>query len=159
MALNPTDIEVLEIAYEASTNLGQQLSSQAVFSKLQGISEDEYYESLEIMERGGYLERAREKAPRPPHFSLTSRGVLQKLEEDGQFRRIQIEVEEAIVDKSVLKISEISSTVNHPPLAVEAIVEMLEGRGDIRVRPAVDGSGEISQVSATIKRRVKDGDY
>jgi DNA-binding PadR family transcriptional regulator len=159
MALNPVDIEVLEAAWKSSSAMNQQLNSQTVLSTLNGVSEDEFYDSLEIMERSGYVKRSREIAPRPPSFSLTSRGVLKQLEELGELRRIQIEVEQAIADKPDSTQSEIVAQTNHPPLVVAAFIDMLEGRGDIGVRRGIDGTVKISQVNAALRRRVKDGDY
>jgi hypothetical protein len=159
MALNPVDIEVLEVAWKSSNAVNQQLNSQAVLSTLPGVSEDDFYDSLEIMERSGYVKRSREIAPRPPSFSLTSRGVLKHLEELGEVRLIQIDVEQAIAEKPDSTQSQIVTKTNHPPLGVAAIIDMLEDQGDIRVRRGIDGTVKISQVNAALRRRVKDGDY
>lgn len=159
MALNPVDIEVLEVAWKSSSAVNQELKSPAVLSSLHGVSEDDFYDSLEIMERSGFVERSREVAPRPPTFSLTWRGVIRQLEELGQFRLIQIDVEQAIIDKPDSTQSEIVVKTNHPPLAVAAIIDMLETQGDIRVRRGIDGTVKVAQVNATLRRRVKDGDY
>jgi hypothetical protein len=159
MALNPVDIEVLEEAFKMSKSINQQLNSREVYAKLHGVSEDDFYDSLEIIERNGYIERSRQIAPRPPSFSLTSRGVLKQLEEIGNLRVIQIEVEEAIARKPKSTQSEIAIQVNHPPIFVAAVIDMLERNGDIRVRRGVDGSVEIAEVHATLRRRVKDADY
>jgi len=111
------------------------------------------------MDRHGYIEKNREIAQRPPGFSLTWRGVLKNLEEMGQLRRIQVEVEEAIVNRPNAKQSEIATEVNHSPMTVAAIIDMLEARGDIRVNRTVDGNVAIAQVTATLRRRVKEVDY
>ncbi len=159
MALNPIDIEVLEAAWKLSSAVNQQLNSQGVLSSLRDVPEDDFYDSLEIMERSGYVQRSREIAPRPPHFSLTSRGVLKQLEELGELRRIQIDVEQAITDKPDSTQAEIVTKTNHPLLAVAAVIDMLEGQGDIRVRHGIDGTVKVSQVNTALRRRVKDGDY
>jgi len=159
MALNPIDVEVLETAWEMSNAVNQQLNSREVLAKLQGISEDDFYDCLEIMERRGYLRRSREIAARPPSFSLTSQGVLKQLEENGELLELQIDVDKALTVKPKTTQSEIVSQINHPPLSVAAIIEMLEQNGDIRVRRGVDGSVSITEVHAALRRRVQDGDY
>jgi DNA-binding MarR family transcriptional regulator len=159
MAINPVDIEVLDAAWKATKAANQQLNSRTLFSELRNVSEDDFYDSLEILERKGYVKRSREIAPRPPTFSLTSSGILKWLQENGDFTIIQIDVEEAIAKKPDSTEAEIVTVTNHSAVSVAAIFDMLEGRGDIRVRRTLDGNVQIASVSATLRRRVSDSDY
>ena len=56
MALNPADRKVLKTALEMSSVANEPLNSEAVRSKVGDLNEDDFYDSLEIMEGGGLVE-------------------------------------------------------------------------------------------------------
>jgi hypothetical protein len=152
MAINPVDQKVLKTAFQLSNVANEPLNSEAVRSKV-GISEDEFYDSLEIMERDGLIERSREIARRPPWFFLRSRGVLELLEQNGQRAAIQTAVENAIIAKPDSTLSDIAATIGQRPLIVEAIVETLENQGDIDVQRGLGAELQIRHVHASLRRR------
>src|SRR5437763_16776925 len=97
MALNPVDREVLNTAFGMSSAANEPLDPDAVRSKLEGINEDDFYVSLEIMEGDGLIKTRRKLARRPSNFCVTSRVVCQLLHEHGQRPAIQAAVEHAIL--------------------------------------------------------------
>ena len=156
MALNPVDRKVLKTAQEMSSVASEPLNSEAVRSKLGDVNEDDFYDSLEIMEGVGLVERSREIAPRPPWFHMTSRGVVELLDENGQIANVQAAVEKAIVSKPNSTLSDIAEIVGQPPLIVEAIVETLENRGDIDVQRGLGDELQITRAHAALRRRVQE---
>jgi hypothetical protein len=153
MALNPVDRNVLKTAFEMSNRANEPLNSEAVRSKLEGINEDQFYDSLEIMEGSGLVETSREIARRPPYFLLKSRGIVELLDENGQRPAVQSAVEKAIMSKPDSTLSEIAGAVGQPSVVVEAIIESLESQGDIDVQRGLGAEPQISRIHATLRRR------
>jgi predicted ArsR family transcriptional regulator len=154
MALNPLDWNVLKTAFQMSNRADDALNSEAVRSKLQGLGEDQFYESLEIMEASGLVQRSREIAARPPYFFLKSRGIVELLDKDGIRQEIQTAVEKAIVSKTDSTLTDIAATVGQSPIVVQAIMETLENQGDIDIQRGLGAEPRIGRIHATLRRRV-----
>ena len=139
-----------------SHRANEALNSEDVRAKLVGIDEEQFYDSLEIMEDSGLVERSREIALRPPHFFLKSRGIIEFLEENGERPAVQSAIEKAIISKPDSTLSEIAGAVGQTPLITEAIIETLENQGDIDVRRGLGAEPQISRVHAALRRRVEE---
>jgi hypothetical protein len=156
MALNPVDREVLNTAFGMSSAANEPLNPDAVRSKLDGINEDDFYVSLEIMEGDGLIATSRKITRRPSNFWVTARGVVKLLDENGQRPAIQAAVEKAIVTKPNSTLSDIAGAVAQSPLIVAAIVETLEKLGEIDVQRGVGLEFQISSVHAALRQRVQE---
>jgi hypothetical protein len=155
MALNPVDREVLNTAFGMSSAANEPLNPDAVRLKLNGINEDDFYVSLEIMEGDGLIATSRKITRRPSNFWVTPQGVVKLLDENGQRPAIQAAVERAIVTKPNSTLSDIAGAVAQSPLIVAAIVETLEKQGEIDVQRGVGFEFQISGVHAALRQRVQ----
>lgn len=117
------------------------------------IPQEEFFESLEILDRKGYIKAGRNAGVRGiPFFSITSYGF-------DRYARVYIDNYDSVLKSVVSQIvnhnkkdnSSISTSLNQPQMIVDHFLEVLERKRLIKVVRHLGGT-RISDVSPELRR-------
>lgn len=158
--LSKIDMLVLKASCENSIDVGGPfVGTSSILKALEdtGISQEQVYESLEILKEKYFIDAQIELGSSGiDFFSITTYGfetfayVFMK-DFDGFVNNILV----AIVNRNLSGNDEISKHLNIPQAIVDYVLDILEKRGYIRLIKTISGSIEIIEVSVSGKRAAR----
>ena len=168
----PTLTRIDNLILKFSCELADDKSSEYIFSEdipiIQqkiDIHEDEFYESLDILDSRGYIEADRRVGSRNMHdFKITLFGYEEYAEAYiDNYSSIIESVGAEIVNLNARQSKAISNTINQPLMLVNHILEMFESRNFVQISRMVgDGDGSnlrIYSVSPELKRGLSESNF
>lgn len=161
--MDPDDEKVLAIACEYAINQANRFCSTkdviSLASKKHSLSSDDINDSLEILDRKGYIELSKVIGEPPPMIKIQSFGLDQYLKhyEPGYSANLTI-VATAVCnleDGSLQDIYKQHSSI--PELVIEHLLKILEDRGYISLSEFLGGQILFHSLSPELKRLVMRG--
>ena len=157
-SLTKVDSLVLKLSCEKAIEIGypyKPIDTESILEQVSSldIPPEEFFESLEILDRKGYIKAGRNAGVRGiPFFSITSYGF-------DKYARVYIDNYDSVLKSVVSQIvnhnkkdnSSISASLNQPQMIVDHFLEVLERKRLIKVVRHL-GTPRILDVSPELKR-------
>jgi hypothetical protein len=158
--LSKIDMLVLKASCENSIEVGHAfVSTSSILKTLadSGVSQEQVYESLEILEDNYFIKAERDLGSEGINFfRITTYGfenfahVFMK-----GFDSLVNHMLTAIVNKDLSTNKEISQHFNIPRAVTDYVLDILESRGYVQLVKTIDGSVDVLEVSAAAKRAAR----
>lgn len=153
------DTIILKLACEKAIGIDSPLIETLSISeelKSKDIPDGELKDSLEVLDKNGYIEIFRELGADIPDFKITPYGF-------DEYARAYMSGYDKIIESIAFQIvnsnkednKSISESLNQPLMVVDHILDLLESKGYITQAKAI-GLTEIVDVSPTLKRKLRE---
>jgi hypothetical protein len=157
--LNRIDSLVLKLSCDAVVRTGDKLVNPGeVFSRdgIPTVPEQELIDSLEVLNHGGYIKLHRLLNAGPSPFQLTTFGFDAYAraciaDYQGKITRVAA----TIVNKGLESNDAIQADTGEPKFIVNHILDVLEGRGQIKQAKTLGGQSHIHYVSPLLRRALE----
>lgn len=154
--LSKLDNVVFDLACSHIIDIGyNQISAVDLFQSMStvGYSQEDYYDSLEILDSDGYIKTQKVLDGKIPFFSITTWGF-------DEYLRVKLDdydslinsVAFTIVNKKIMDSQTIIAELGQPQLIIDHILNVLNNKGLITLQKAIGGISFISQISPKLKR-------
>lgn len=151
------DAAVLRLFGDAAVRDGSMLGidTEQVWdeAETQGLSREDYLDSLEILSKRGYLKRSRVLGDPPPDFSVTTHGFDTYLHNftpnfKSVFRRIAF----AIINEGKRLNADIVDATGHEKVIVDHVLEVMADKRYVELNTGIGGYMEVTKVFADLRR-------
>jgi hypothetical protein len=156
--LTEVDSLVMKLSCEKAIEIGDQfIDTKSILAQAKslGIHPEEFFETLEILDKRGYIEATRVHEGNIPLFSITVYGF-------DKYARIYLDDYDSVIESVAFQIvnfnnvdnKSISTSLNQSQMIVDHIFDVLENKGLIRLSKTFDGV-HIWDVSPELKRMLR----
>lgn len=135
-----------------------QISTENLFQSISqfGYSEEDYYETLEILDLRGYINAFKVLNGNIPSFTITTYGFEKYLRVKlGDYDSLVNNVAFAIVNKKAMDSETIINELGQPQLIIDHVLNVLENKSLIKLIRTLGGLSLISNVSPELKRMLR----
>jgi len=157
--LTKVDSLILKLSCEEAIKNGHShIDTESILAQAKSIDihSEEFFETLEVLDRKGYIEMTRTIGGHVPDFSITVFGF-------DEYARVYMENYDSILESIAFQIvnlnnmdnKSISTSLNQPQMIVDHILNVLENGGLIRATQTVKGGIHIFDVSPELKRMLR----
>ncbi len=154
--LSNVDSQVLKLSCEAAIESGNDfLNSGNVFLKDDKtlVPEHELEDSLEILDRDGYIKLSRTMGASLSHYQITTYGFDTYANTCiPNYQTKSIALVAAIVNKKLESNITLQQELNEPKILVDHILDMLESNGHLKQAKMIGGHSQIYNISPALKR-------
>jgi len=117
------------------------------------IPESELLESLEVLDREGYIKLSRTVGAGFSHYQLTTYGLEQYATAYLQnYHDIQTNIISLLVNEEIASNVELMEKLNQPQLIIDHVLDLLESNGHVSLSKMVGGLIRVFNISPSLKR-------
>jgi len=157
--LTEVDSLIMKLSCEKAIEIGYpHINSKSILEQAKplGIHPEEFFETLEILDRSGHIKATRVIGGHIPNFLITVYGFdkyarIYTDDYDSIFESVAFQ----IVNHNNMNNKSISTSLNQPQMIVDHILNVLEGMGLIGVSKSLGGGIHIFDVSPELKRMLR----
>jgi len=120
------------------------------------IPESELVESLEVLDREGYIELSRTIGAGFSHYQLTTHGLDEYATAYLQsYHETQTNIISLLVNENVASNTQLVKKLNQPPLIIDHVLDLLELNGHVNLSKMIGGFIRVYNISPSLKRSLK----
>ena len=120
------------------------------------IPESELLESLEVLDREGYINLSRTIGAGFSHYQLTTHGMEEYAEAYiRNYHEIQANVISLLVNEEIASNNELVEKLKQPQLIVDHVLELLESNGHVSLSKMIGGLIRVYNISPSLKRSLR----
>lgn len=158
--LTKVDSMIMKLSCEKAIEFGHtHIDTEVILSQVEslGIHPEEFFESIEILDKREYIKAAREIGTNVTHFSITVLGFDEYARVYiDDYDSIQKSVAFQIVNENNTMNKSISTSLQQPQLIVDHFLMMLENNGLITLDREYGNRVHVFDVSPELKRMLRE---
>ncbi len=156
--LTKIDSLILKLSCEEAIKIGYpHINAVTIYEQLKAyeIPENDFNETIEILDNRGHIEATRVLGGAIPHYSITTYGFDEYARVYvTDYNRIVKAVVFQIVNHNAKNSSSIATSVMQPDMIIDHILDVLASKGLIKLSKTIGGGVNIFNVSPELKRLV-----
>jgi hypothetical protein len=158
--LSTIDTLVLRLFAEKALEKGSTLSigteERWLIVATKDVTREDYEDSLEVLDKRGYLERSKVVARIPPHLSVTVAGLETYLRQyEPKYAEIFRQVGLAILNEGLKNNYKIAEAVRQPRVVVDHVLRVMEMKRYVKIARVSGGVASVFEIGAELKRLMR----